>query len=428
MTSSLELERDLRPLSETEAEVYIASTCFKTGPPGPVGVEIERILHDASDPRRRIPVTEVRAAVDPSGDMLPHGGVVTCEPGGQLEVSSACHADLPSVVDSMRADVRTVERLVEEAGLEFSPLALDGFRSPVRTLYESRYAAMEQHFDRAGSAGRTMMCSTASLQVCLDAGLPGAGSQSAVQRWARLHDLAPVLTAMFANSPFRQGAPSGWRSTRQGVWLATDPSRTAPVAVTEDPPAAWAQYALNALVLCIPASDGSWNAPNGLTMREWLQGGGPRPATFQDVEYHLTTLFPFIRPRGFLEIRVIDTQAGHDWETAAAVTTALIEDEKAADLAAAACAPVVASLSQPMATAARDAMSDPVLAQAAVACANAAMDALDRSGVDRETRSRVAAFIERHTQRGRCPADDRLDLWRRTGRLLDPSPTREEVR
>lgn len=425
MTFSPGLEHDLRPLSESEAEVYIASTCFKTGPPGPVGVEIERIVHDAADARRPVPVAEVRAAA--AGEALPYGGAITFEPGGQLELSSACATDLPSLIEAMRADVKTIDGHFNAAGLTFGPLALDGFRPPVRTLYESRYAAMEQHFDRSGPSGRTMMCSTASLQVCLDAGFTGAGPQSAVQRWARLHHLAPVLTAMFANSPFRQGAPSGWCSARQGVWLGTDPSRTAPVPVTEDPPAAWARYAMDALVLCIPSSDGSWSAPNGLTMRGWLRGEGPRPATMQDVEYHLTTLFPFIRPRGFLELRVIDTQAGGDWETAAAVTAALVEDEKAADLAAAACAPVTA-LPRPMATAARDAMSDPVIAEAALACANAALGALDSLGADPATRSRVAAFIERYTQRGRCPADDRIELWRRTGSFFDQSPSKEEAR
>ncbi|WP_051442102.1 glutamate-cysteine ligase family protein, partial [Arthrobacter sp. H14] len=350
MTFTPELEHDLRPLSESEAEVYIASTCFKTGPPGPVGVEIERIVHDASDSSRAVPLAEVRAAAAPAGKVLPHGAAVTFEPGGQLEVSSACGPDLPSLIEAMRADVKTIDGHFNAAGLTFSPLALDGFRPSVRSLYESRYAAMEQHFDRSGPAGRTMMCSTASLQVCLDAGLDGSGPQSAVQRWTRFHLLAPVLVAMFANSPFRQGSPSGWRSARQQVWLATDPSRTAPVPVTEDPPAAWARYALDALVLCIPSPDGSWSAPHGLTMRGWLRGEGPRPATMRDVEYHLTTLFPFVRPRGFLELRVIDTQAGGDWETAAAVTAALVEDEKAADLAAEACAPIAALL-QPMATA-----------------------------------------------------------------------------
>ncbi len=423
----LELERNLKPLSETEAEIYVASVCFKTGPPGSVGVEIERIVHDAADARRPVPVAEVQEVAGEAEGNLSGGGVITYEPGGQLELSSACAPNLPSVIEAARADLTVLDRCFANAGLSFSNVALDASRPPVRTLDHSRYAAMEAHFDRSGPAGRTMMCSTASLQVCLDAGLPGSGTGSAVQRWERLHQLAPVLVALFANSPFRHGSPSGWQSTRQAVWSAIDPSRTSPVPSSEDPLTAWARYALDASVLCIPASHGSWEAPRGLTMRGWLRGQGPRPVTGQDLDYHLSTLFPFIRPRGFLEIRVIDAQAGSDWEAAAAMTTALVDDQRAADLAAAACAPVTA-LPHPMTAAARDGLADPVLAAAGLACAEAALGALERLDADAGTRSRVESFVEQYPARGRSPSDQRIDDWRRTGLFLDPAQRKENAR
>ncbi|WP_434612617.1 ergothioneine biosynthesis glutamate--cysteine ligase EgtA [Arthrobacter sp. A5] len=419
------LERGSRALSETEAEIYVASVCFKTGPPGAVGVEIERIVHDASDYRRPVPVAEVQAVAGQVTD-LPGGGVITFEPGGQLELSSACGADLPSVIEATRRDLAGIDGTFGDAGLSFSSVALDPVRPPVRTLDHPRYAAMETHFDRSGPAGRTMMCSTSSLQVCLDAGLSGNGTGSAVQRWQRLHHLAPALVALFANSPFRSGAPSGWQSTRQAVWLKTDPSRTSPVPDSEDPPVAWARYALDASILCIPASQGSWEAPRGLTMREWLRGQGPRPVTGADLDYHLSTLFPFIRPRGFLEIRVIDAQVGSDWEAVAAITTALVEDERAADTAADACTPVTA-LSDPMTVAARDGLADPVLATAGRVCAEAALGAMERLGADAATRFRVESFLENYTARGRCPADQRIDDWRRTGRFSDSAQRKEKA-
>jgi glutamate--cysteine ligase len=270
-----------------------------------------------------------------------------------------------------------------------------------------------------------MMCSTASLQVSLDAGLDNPGPTGAAQRWARLHNLLPVLIAMFANSPFLRGIPSGWHSSRQRIWLATDPTRTATVPLTGDPCAAWARYALDALVLCIPSAEAGWDAPRGLTMRNWLRGEGPRPATLDDLEYHLTTLFPPVRPRGFLEIRVIDAQAGRDWEPVTAMVTALMDDEHAADLAAEACAPV-ASLSDPIRTAARHALADPVLATAALGCAEAALMALPRLGVDAATRTRAEDFVDRYTARGRCPAEERLDRWQRTGSYFDPSQGRSQ--
>ncbi|GAB3518384.1 ergothioneine biosynthesis glutamate--cysteine ligase EgtA [Arthrobacter monumenti] len=405
---------------ESEAEFYIAAACFRTGPCGAIGLEIERIIHDAADPKRPVPVAEVRSVVGDAGQSLPRGGVVTFEPGGQLEVSTACAPGFAALVKDVRTDLAAIDARVTDAGLAFCPVALDGLRPPVRTLELPRYEAMEEYYGRSSPAGVTMMCSTASLQVCLDAGGDGTGTGSAVQRWRRLHDLAPVLIAAFANSPFRFGVPSGWRSARQGVWLSTDCSRAAPVPPSDDPRSAWARYALDAFVLCIPSVDGSWQAPRGLTMREWLRGGGPRPATLGDVDYHLTTLFPHVRPRGFLELRVIDAQAGSDWEAVAAMTAALVDDERASDLAADACA-ALGSLPSPVSSAARDGLTDPVLAAAALACAEAALGALDRLGADSETVSRTEEFVERYTNRGRSPADDRVELWRRTGSYFDPT-------
>ncbi|MCZ9880187.1 ergothioneine biosynthesis glutamate--cysteine ligase EgtA [Arthrobacter sp. B2a2-09] len=426
MNSALQPGRDTGPLSESDAEVYVASVCFKTGPPGAAGVEVERLVHDAANPRFPVPVARVSEAVA-AGGRLPGQGVITFEPGGQLEISSACATDLPALVTATRADLAAVESLLTDAGLCFGAVALDPDRLPVRSLDHPRYAAMEQHFDRFGTAGRTMMCSTASLQISLDAGFDSPGSSGAARRWERLHNLLPVLVAMFANSPFLQGVPSGWKSNRQRIWLAMDPTRTAAVPLAGDPRVAWAGYALDALVLCIRSETDSWTAPRGLTMRNWLRGEGPRPATMGDLAYHLTTLFPPVRPRGFVEIRVIDAQAGSDWEPVTAIVTALMDDQRAADLAAEACAPL-APLSDPVRTAARHGLADPLLASAALDCAEAALMALSRSGADAATRSRTEEFVDRYTARGRCPADERLDRWQKTGSYFGTSAYEEDCK
>ncbi|MDQ0620747.1 ergothioneine biosynthesis glutamate--cysteine ligase EgtA [Arthrobacter globiformis] len=419
MNSAAQAGRDLRPLSESEAEMYVASVCFKTGPPGAAGVEVERLVYDVLNPQIPVTVARVRGAMAASAGQLPGDGVITFEPGGQLEVSSACAPGLPALVEATRADLAAVETRLEDAGLCFGQVALDPDRPAVRSLEHPRYASMERHFAGCGPAGRTMMCSTASLQISLEAGFDGPATNGAVERWARLHNLLPVLVAMFANSPFVHGLPSGWLSSRQRTWLTIDPTRTAAVprskdARSEDPRLAWARYALDALVLCIPSAEACWDSPQGLTMRDWLRGMGPRPATLSDLNYHLTTLFPPVRPRGFMEIRVIDAQAGHDWEPVTAMVTALMDDELAADLAADACAPA-ASVPDPIRTAARDGLTNPVLAAAALGCAEAALTALPRLGADAATRARTEDFVERYAARGRCPADERLDLWQRTG-------------
>ena len=404
---------EAEPVSEEDAEAYVASVCFKTGPPYAVGVELERLVHWRDDPLRHVRAPDVRAILDPLWNRLPGGGRLTLEPGGQVEISSPCAADLRDLLPRVRADLAAVDRVLDAASLSCSPLALDPLRPPHRSLEHPRYAAMERHFDAAGEAGRTMMCSTASLQVCLQA---GQSEREARERWVRAHRLLPVLVAMFANSPFQNGRPSGWKSTRQRVWSRIEPGRTEAVphrVPAADPSEAWARYALDAPVLCIRSAAGPWDAPEGLTLRDWLRSRSPRPATLADVDYHLTTLFPPVRPRGFLELRTLDAQAGSDWEAAAVITTALLDDDAAAAAADDACeglSPACDSIDgAAIDGAARLGLDDPRLARAAVACAEAVLAALPRLGLDDMARRRVERFAEAYPLRGRCPADDRLD-------------------
>src|SRR5207248_2341955 len=102
---------------------------------------------------------------------------------------------------------------------------LDPLRPPERILDRSRYAAMEAFLDVEGFAGRTMMCSTAAVQVNLDNGSPA----TLAERWHLAHALGPVLVATFAHSPVPGGGGRGPRSARQQVWSVMDPSRTGPV-------------------------------------------------------------------------------------------------------------------------------------------------------------------------------------------------------
>lgn len=416
---------EAEPVSEEDAEAYVASVCFKTGPPGAVGVEVERLVHATADPRSPVTVPVLRGLLAPLRGGLPGGGALSLEPGGQLELSSACAAHIRELLPRVRADLAAVDRVLDAAGLTPGPLALDPFRPPHRSLDHPRYAAMQRHFDAAGPAGRTMMCSTASLQVCIEA---GADRPQARERWERAHRLLPVLVAMFANSPFQQGRPTGWKSTRQRVWSRIEPARTAPVPRSGLGPAeAWARYALDAPLLCLPTDtqDGDWDAPPGLTLREWIRGALTRPATLDDVAYHLTTLFPPLRPRGFLELRALDTQAGSDWEAAAVIVWALMEDNAATAAADAACDRLGPHMT--LEDAGRLGLTHPALAAAAAECAGAVLDVLPRLGLDETGRRRVEAFADAYPLRGRSPADARLEHWHRTGGLhTHHEPEREE--
>jgi glutamate--cysteine ligase len=211
-----------------------------------------------------------------------------------------------------------------------------------------------------------------------------------------------VLVAAFANSPLQLGRRTGLRSTRQAIWAGLDPGRTLPVLNgTADPAAAWAEYALDARVMLRRDPRGGWIADPGVTFREWLAQGEP---TVDDLNYHLSTLFPPVRPRGWLELRMIDALPEPYWPVPVAVAAALLDDPVAADVARAATEPVA----ERWAEAARNALTDPALALAARTCFAAAHAALLRQGAADLARL-VADYADRYVERGRCPADDVID-------------------
>src|SRR6266568_1010566 len=295
-------------LTEDAAAEHVHGICFKTGPPGVVGVELEWLVCDGDDDASPVDhqrVATALAGLDAPG-ALPGQGRLTIEPGGQVEISSAPAAAIAGCVRNAGRDLAAVRQAVRAAGISLVGRGVDPHRPPARTLDLPRYAAMEEFFDRSGPWGRVMMCSTASVQVCVDAGQERGGPSGFRWRWHLLHGLGPVLVASFANSPFQDGRVSGWKSTRQAVWSLLDPGSR------------------------------RWTAPSGLTFRDWVRGAIGPPPTADDLTYHMSTLFPPVRPRGHLELRVIDAQPGDGWIVPTAVAWALLSDPQAGDAALAA--------------------------------------------------------------------------------------------
>jgi glutamate--cysteine ligase len=412
------------PLTESAAEAYVGGTCFKTGPPTRVGVELEWLVHDADTPSIPVPTERVWTALTdlidhpahPAHPVLPSGGSLSTEPGGQLELSSP-PAPLATCLQDTAADLAQIRDRLAAARLTLVGCGLDPERPPRRHTTAPRYVAMEHHFNRHGGAGRMMMCSTASVQVCLDAGADGADIAA---RWSALHALGPVLVALFANSPLHGGRPTGWRCTRQAIWSRIDPSRTRPPA--HSPPSStgpsgadqlresYARYALDADLLAVQRAEGPWDAPAGLTFRAWLRGDGPpalgRP-TIGDLDYHLSTLFPPVRPRGHFELRVIDAQPADRWRLVTAVVTALLDDPAARDSALAIAEPVTGQ----WVTAARRAATDRAFARAGAGVLAAAAAGMRRAGLSPDLVAAAEEYGARYPARGRSPADDLLDAW-----------------
>lgn len=413
-------------VSESEAEALVTGICFKTGPPRITGVELEWLIHEPH--RLHLPVSPARLeAAYAALRALPLHSLITVEPGGQLELSSLPAASLMECISAVSADLSLVRDRLATLDLTLTGLGADPWRPPSRILHRPRYDAMERYLDRTGPAGRRMMCSTASVQICLDAGHEEPGPLGYGRRWRLSHLLGPVLVAAFANSPIQDGRSTGWRSTRQAVWASIDPGTSGAPPLDAEPRKAWARHVLDAPVMFVRGPDGDdsgdetpWAVPEGLTFRTWARSGGPRPPTRDDLDYHLTTLFPPVRPRGHLELRMVDAQPGrHGWIVPLAVTSALFDDPQAAEtayrtvkpLAERACPPgaPAAPRSPLWLDAARHGLADPELREAAAVCFAAAADALPRMGASPEVCDAVAAYAERYVARGRCPADDLLD-------------------
>ena len=410
MMSKPWVEGPQEPLSEAAAEAYVASTCFKTGPPTLLGLELEFVVKHDHDWSVLVDDQRVGKILD-TLDALPAAGSLTLEPGGQVELSTRPSPDLSGLTGDACSDLAVIRGAFCAEGIELVGVGLDPVRSPRRILDHPRYVEMERCFDRWGDAGRTMMCSTAAVQVTVDAGTEAAGPDSFGARWELLHDVGPALVAAFANSPFRKGRPTGWKSSRQQSWLGFDPARTGPVhtCAGADPRQAYQRYALDADLMLIRGEGVSWRAPTGLTFRSWVRGAwrtlpGLRPPVVADLDYHLTTLFPPVRARGAVEVRYLDAQDGDDWRVPVAVVAALLDDAEAGDRARDAAAPVQGR----WAAAAHDGLQDGALARAALGTLAAAHDGLRRIGAGQDVVAAVDAFLERYTSRGLSPADEQL--------------------
>lgn len=330
-----------------EAEAYVASVCFKHGPPRQVGVELEWTVHDAADPRRQLDAAALAAALGDHAPPtlvpgsphrpLPSGATITVEPGGQVELSTPPFASLRELLDTVADDITLLTALLADAGLVLGERGADPHRPPRRLLRVPRYAAMEAAFAPLGPEGMTMMCSTAGLQVCLDAGeradLPA--------RWSAVHALGPVLVALFANSPGVGGRRADWASARMRACHGTDPARTRPAACTPDPAASWARRVLDTPVIVRRRPGEDWSVPRGVSFADWLAGALPTPPTTDDLDYHLSTMFPPVRPRGYLEVRYLDTQRPGGWVAPVVLLTALLGTGRAVDPVLAATEPAV---------------------------------------------------------------------------------------
>lgn len=395
-----------RVLADAEAaHGYLHRICFKTGPPGVVGAELEWVVAREGDPRAFVPASLTKALLVGAGP-LPGRSLMSLEPGGQVELSSLPAPDVASCCAALAGDVAHLETVLGAAGLVLVPAGVDPYRAPVRQLREARYDAMAAYFDTLPhDLGAIMMASTAGVQVNLDA---GADLADVARRWRLLHLVGPTLSAAFANSPRHRRSLTGWKSTRQAVWLGLDPSRTHPPP-PGDPWVTWPEYVLAAPVMMLRTASLPWLPAPGFCFGDWVAGrvSDLDPPTEDDLDYHLTTLFPPVRPRGWFEVRYLDAQDPRWWPVPVVVLATLLERPELVDAVAEACLPVAGS----WLSAARHGLGDPALALAAQAVFRSVLPVVR----DAALRESVARFVARYVDRARCPADDVLDGYETSG-------------
>ncbi|CAN5135697.1 ergothioneine biosynthesis glutamate--cysteine ligase EgtA [soil metagenome] len=393
--------------SSADAAQYIATASLADGPVGMVGLEVEAHCFDRADLRRRptwSEITDVIAALP----TLPGGSAVTVEPGGAVELSGPPFAGVVPAVAAMAADRAVLNTAFGAAGLGLALLGADPVRPPHRINPGPRYQAMEQFFTASGTAeaGAAMMTSTASIQLNLDAG-PREGW---AERVRLVHALGPTMIAIAANSPLRRGEFTGWVSSRQQVWGQLDSRRCGPIlgVSADDPEAEWARYALKAPVMLVRSEQAATPVLDWVPFAEWADGAillGDRRPTTADVDYHLTTLFPPVRPRRWLEIRYLDSVPDTLWPALAFTLTTLLDHPAAAALAAEAVEPVASAWD----TAARVGLADRYLYEAAVRCTEIAA-----AFTPPELATSMQLLVHM-VERGRAPGDDFSDTAVRIG-------------
>ncbi|MGH3303862.1 MAG: glutamate-cysteine ligase family protein [Streptosporangiaceae bacterium] len=369
------------PLTLDAAHGWSCQAALAVSEVGTVGLEIEAHLVDLRAVPEAVAWSRVDAITSAVSGVI-RRSALTVEPGGQLELSGRPEPDIVTAIDGLRHDWQGARLALADCDLGAAFAGADPVRASRRVNPRPRYRAMERHFAATGRAesGAVMMNSTAALQVNVQAG-PKSGWAARVKL---AHRLGPTLVAIAACSPWLHGRATGWKSARQAAWARLDRRACGPVpgcdpAVTSsipatDPASAWAHFAMSAPVTIVRGrGDDVQPVYTSVSFGQWASGRvrlcGRRPTT-ADLDTHLSTLFPPVRLRGYLELRYMDVTAPRWWPAIAAAATTLMDDSVAADLAMQA----TEQTAQRWHEAARDGLRDDLLADSARRCLAIAAD------------------------------------------------------
>jgi glutamate--cysteine ligase len=238
------------------------------------------------------------------------GANISLEPGGQLELSGAPVETIHETCDEVNTHLREVREVADEIGVGFIGLgaAPEWTHEQMDLMPKGRYRLMNDYMGRVGTMGRVMMRRTCTVQVNLDFG----SEADMIKKMRVAIALQPVATALFANSPFFEGKPNGYKSLRSKVWRELDASRTGTLPFVFDDDFGferWVEYALDVPMYFV-YRDGKYIDALGQSFRDFMKGKLPalpgETPTLSDWADHLTTAFPEARMKKFIEMRGAD--------------------------------------------------------------------------------------------------------------------------
>ena len=265
----------------------------------------------------------------------PQGGSISLEPGGQFELSGAPLPSLHDTCAEVNEHLAHVREVGDNLGIGFLGLGATPLwsRAQVPVMPKGRYNIMAPYMDKKGKLGRDMMFRSCTVQVNLDF----ASEADMVKKLRVSVALQPLATAIFAASPFLDGGPNGFKSYRSAIWLDTDPDRTGMLPFAFEEGFGYEQYvdyALNVPMYFVQR-EGRYINVAGESFRDFLDGKLPQlpgeKPRMKDWADHLTTIFPEVRLKNFLEMRGADSGPWRRLCALPAFWVGLLYDEAALD-------------------------------------------------------------------------------------------------
>jgi len=263
------------------------------------------------------------------------GGAISLEPGGQFELSGAPLRTLHDTAEETARHLADAKAVGEGLGIGFLTLGMSPLwtRAQTPVMPKARYRIMTNYMPKVGSLGLDMMYRTSTVQVNMDY----ASEADMVKKLRVSLALQPIATAIFANSPFTDGKPNGYLSMRSRIWLDTDNDRTGMMAFAFDEGfgyEAYVDWALDVPMYFVKRGS-TYHDVAGASFRDLFAGRfAPLPgerATRSDWANHVSTLFPEVRLKRYLEMRGADVGSLEHIVALSAFWTGLLYDDAALD-------------------------------------------------------------------------------------------------